>query len=77
MSVIEIIEELPKLTAEEREEISLKLIELDGEWLDSDDPLSEADKTLLNSRLKDLDEHPGKSIRWFEAEALLKARYGE
>jgi hypothetical protein len=77
MSKTEILEELPRLTAEEREEITLKLIELDGEWLDSDDPLSDDDKTLLDSRLKDLNEHPGKSIAWSEAEARLKARYGE
>lgn len=77
MSVLEILEELPNLTTAEREEISLKLLELDGEWLDSDDPLSDEDKVLLNSRLKDLDEHPERSIPWSEVEARLKARYGE
>ncbi len=40
MSKTEILGELPMLAPEEREEIRLKLAELDGNgWLDSDDPL--------------------------------------
>ncbi len=74
MSKTEILEELPKLTPEEREEIRLKLAELDGEWLDSDDPLSDKEKALLEARLEDLEKHPEKSIPWSEAEAQLKAR---
>jgi hypothetical protein len=78
MSKTEILEELPTLTPEERDEIRLRLAELDGEeWIDGDDPLSDEDKILLEARLKDLDEHPEKSIPWTEAEAQLKARYGE
>ena len=42
MNETEILEELPKLTPEEREEIRLKLVELDNDdWLDADDPLSD------------------------------------
>ena len=78
MSKTEILEELPKLTPEERAEIRLKLAELDGsEWLDSDDPLSDKEKALLEARLDDLEKHPENSIPWTEAEAQLKARYGE
>jgi putative addiction module component (TIGR02574 family) len=78
MSKTDILEELPKLTPEEREEIRLKLAELDGNaWLDSDDPLSDKQKALLDARLDDLENHPEKSIPWAEAEAQLKARYGE
>ena len=78
MSKAEIVEELPKLTPAEREEIRLKLAELDGkDWLDEDDPLSEADKALLEARLVDMERHPEKSIPWKEAEARLKARFGE
>ena len=78
MSKAEIVEELPKLTPAEREEIRLKLAELDGkDWLDEDDPLSEADKALLEARLLDMEKHPEKSIPWKEAEARLKARFGE
>jgi hypothetical protein len=78
MSKTEILDKLPKLTPEERQEIRLKLAELDGdEWLDSDDPLSDKEKALLEARLDDLEKHPEKSIPWSEAEAQLKARYGE
>ena len=39
MSKTEILEELPNLTPSERDEIRLKLAELDGDrWLDDDDP---------------------------------------
>lgn len=59
MSKTEIIEELPKLTSEERHEIRLKLAELDGDgWLDDDDPLSAEEKALLDARLADLEQHP-------------------
>lgn len=45
MSKTEILEELPKLTKQERHEIRLKLAELDGdEWIDDDEPLT-ADRT--------------------------------
>ncbi len=45
MSKTEILEELPKLTPEERHEIRLKLAELDGDdWLDADDQLSDKEK---------------------------------
>jgi phage-related protein len=78
MSKTEILEELTKLTPEERQEIRLKLAELDGDdWLDADDPLSHEEKALLEARLDDADKDPEKSIPWSEAEAQLKARYGE
>ena len=77
MSKAEILQELPKLTKEERKEIRLKLAELDpDEWLDEDDPLTEAEKALLEKRLEDMERHPEKSIPWTEAEARLKARFG-
>ena len=56
MSKAEILRELPKLTKEQRKEIRLKLAELDpDEWLDEDDPLSEAEKALLEKRLEDME----------------------
>ena len=52
MSKTEILEELPKLTPEDRYEIRLKLAELDGDgWLDDDDPLTDEEKALLEARL--------------------------
>lgn len=78
MSKTEILEELPKLTREERGEIRLKLAELDGnDWLDDDDPLTDKEKALLESRLDNLEKHPEESIPWREAEARLKVPYGE
>ena len=78
MSTVEIIEELSKLTRDERHEIRVKLAEMDGGgWLDEDDPLSDADKALLEARLADMEKHPEKSIPWAEAEARLKSRVGE
>ncbi|MGI8837822.1 MAG: hypothetical protein ACR2H4_14480 [Pyrinomonadaceae bacterium] len=68
MSKNEIIEELPKLTSEERHEIRLKLAELDGDgWLDDDDPLTDEQKALIESRIeaheKTLRLFPGKRLR--------------
>jgi putative addiction module component (TIGR02574 family) len=78
MSKAEILAEIPKLTKEERHEIRVKLAEMDSDgWLDEDDPLSDADKALLETRLEDMEKHPEKSIPWEEAEARLKARFGE
>jgi fido (protein-threonine AMPylation protein) len=68
LSKTEILAELPKLTSAERYEIRLKLAELDNDgWLDDDDPLTDAEKALLEARLTDLEEHPEKSIPWEEA----------
>ncbi len=78
MSKAEILAELPKLTKEERYEIRVRLAEMDsGGWLDADDPLTDEQKALLEARLEDMEKHPGKSIPWKDAEARLKARFGE
>jgi putative addiction module component (TIGR02574 family) len=78
MSKVEILEELPMLTREEREQIRVKLAELDGdEWLDADDPLTEAEKALLDARLADIEQHPEKSITWEEAKKRIEARFGK
>jgi hypothetical protein len=51
MRKTEILEELPNLTPSERNEIRLKLAELDGDrWLDDDDPLTVEEKALIQSR---------------------------
>ena len=45
MSKAEILQELPKLTKEERYEIRVKLAEMDSDgWLDEDDPLTDQEK---------------------------------
>jgi putative addiction module component (TIGR02574 family) len=77
MSKTEILDELPKLTKEERFEIRLKLAELDGDsWLDDDDaPLSDEQKSLLEARLKDMELHPETSIPWAEVKRRLQERF--
>ena len=73
MSKVEILEELPRLTTEERKEILLKLAELDGDsWLDTDEPLTDAEKAVLDARLAENDPDAGSS--WAEVEARIRAR---
>ena len=78
MSKTEILEELPKLTADERNEIRLKLAELDGDdWLDADDPLTDEEKAFLDARLAELEQHPEKSIPWEDAKNRIGVRFGK
>lgn len=76
MSKTEILDELPKLTKEERFEIRLKLAELDGDnWLDDDDPLTDEEKALLEARLRDMELHPETAIPWTVAKRRLQERF--
>ena len=78
MSKTEILEELPKLTAEERYEIRLKLAELDGDgWLDDDDPLTDEQKALIESRIEAHEKNPEAAVPWEEFKARLNRRLGE
>ena len=75
MSKVEILEELPRLTAQERREIRRKLIELDDdEWLDADDPLTDEEKALLEARLAAYEKDPDVGSSWEEVEARIHAR---
>jgi len=75
MSKAEIVEELPKLTPAEREEIRLKLAELDGQnWLDADDPLTDREKALLDARLAAYGKDPEAGSSWEEVEARIRTR---
>lgn len=78
MSKTEILEELPKLTSQERYEIRLKLAELDGDvWLDDDDPLNDGQKALIESRIEAHEKNPETAIPWEEVKARLNRRLGE
>jgi putative addiction module component (TIGR02574 family) len=78
MSKVEILEELPKLTTEERQEIRLKLAELDGDgWLDADEPLTDAEKALLEARLAAYEKDPEAGSLWAEVEARIRARLSQ
>jgi putative addiction module component (TIGR02574 family) len=75
MSKTEILEQLPKLTPEERYEIRVKLAELDGDrWIDDDDPLTDEQKALLDARLADMEQNPDASLSWDEAKKRIEAR---
>lgn len=78
MSKVEILEELPKLTTEERQEIRLKLAELDGDgWLDADEPLTDAEKSLLDARLAAYEKDPEAGSSWAEVEDRIRARLSQ
>jgi putative addiction module component (TIGR02574 family) len=75
MSKFEILEELPNLTAEDRQQIRRKLNEIDGdEWLDGDDPLTNAEKALLEVRLAAYEREPDAGSSWEEVEARIQSR---
>ncbi|MGD0091800.1 MAG: addiction module protein [Planctomycetota bacterium] len=75
MSRAEIIEQLPKLSAEDRAAIRDKLDELDGNgWLDDDEPLTGEQKALLDARLEAYEKNPDAGSSWKEVEARIRAR---
>lgn len=78
MSKTEILEELPKLTSAERYEIRLKLAELEGDdWLDDDDPLTDEQKALIESRIEAHEKNPETAIPWEEVRRRLESRCGK
>ena len=75
MSKTEILEELPKLTKTERQEIWLRLAELDSEdWLDDEEPLTVREKALLDARLAAYANDPDAGSTWEEVEGRIRAR---
>jgi phage-related protein len=78
MTKAEILKELLKLPASEREEILLKLVELNGsDWLDHNDPLSDEEKAILEARLADMEQKPERSIAWVDAKRQIEERFGK
>jgi len=75
MSKVEILADLPRLTRAERQEIRLRLAELDGDlWTDGEDPLTNADKALLETRLALYEKDPEAGGSWEEVETRIRAR---
>ena len=75
MSKTEILEELPKLTKTERDEIRRRLAEIDGDnWFDSEEPLTPDEKALLDSRIAAYFEDPEIGSTWEEVESRIRAR---
>lgn len=76
MSKTEILEELPKLTKTERQEIRSRLAELDSDdWLDDEDPLTVHEKALLEARLAAYKKDPDAGSTWAEVEDRIRIRF--
>jgi len=75
MSKTEILDELPNLTKQERDEIRRKLTEIDGEsWFDENEDLTSEEKALLDSRLAAYVKDPDVGSSWEEVESHIRAR---
>ena len=75
MSKTEILEELPKLTKMERQEIRLRLAEIDSDdWLDNEEPLTVREKALHEARLASYAKDPDAGSTWEEVEGRIRAR---
>jgi hypothetical protein len=75
VSKSEILSEFPKLSPSERMEIRSKPVELDGDaWLDTEEPLTEAEKALLDSRLAAYEKDPDAGSTWQEVENRIAAQ---
>ena len=69
MSFAEVLQELPTLTFEQRQQIVRRALELD------DPPLSEADEALVESRLAALRDEPASTVSLEEMKARLRAHH--
>lgn len=77
MSKTEILEELRKLTNIERQEIRLRLAELDrDDWLDGKEALTIHEKAVLEDRLAAYAKDPDTGSTWEEVEGRIRARLG-
>lgn len=75
MSKADILAELPKLTRAERQEVRLRLARLDGDaWLEASEPLTDAEKALLDARLDAYERDPDAGSSWGAVEARIRGR---
>jgi putative addiction module component (TIGR02574 family) len=72
MSKAEILEELPKLTAEERAEIQARLDELSDPGRLEDGGLTDEEKHLIDSRLDECERSPASFVAWEQGKAQIK-----
>ena len=71
MSFTEVLQELPALTFEQRQLLIRRAMELD------DPPLSEADESLVESRLSALRDAPASAVSLDGMKTRLRSRRGE
>ena len=75
MSKVEILQELPKLSPAERQEVRLELAKLDGEeWLDGEEPLTAGEKALLDARLAAYQLDPEAGSSWEEVQERIRTK---
>ena len=67
MSFAEVLQELPALTFEQRQLLIRRAVELD------DPPLSEADESLIETRLNALRDAPASAVSLDEMKARLRS----
>jgi putative addiction module component (TIGR02574 family) len=77
MSLSEILDELPRLTPEQRHQVVEKVMELNGDWIDDEEALSPEEKRLIESRLAEHDADPSSAVPWEEVKARLKALFAK
>ncbi len=75
MSKAEILDEIPKLTPEEREEIRRKLDEVDGVKALEDDDLTAEQWALADQRIAEHKVDPASAIPIEQMKAGLRARF--
>jgi hypothetical protein len=75
MSKSDILQERPKLTPEERQEVRLRLAELDQDDRLDEGATTDAERALIEERFRDLEANPHSSIPWAEAKARLMAPF--
>jgi hypothetical protein len=71
MSTTEILDQLPRLTPEEREAVRARLDDLDATA-----PLSPEEKRLVDERVAAYRQNPGAGVSWAAAEADIRKQHG-
>jgi uncharacterized protein Smg (DUF494 family) len=69
MSFAEVLQELPALTFEQRQMLIRRAVEMD------DQPLSESDQSLVESRLNALRDAPASAVSLADMKARVRARH--
>jgi putative addiction module component (TIGR02574 family) len=75
MSLADILDELPRLTPQQRQQVVEKVLALEGDWIEDDEALSPEERRLVESRLAAHDRNPDSALPWEAVKARLKARF--
>ena len=76
MSFDDVMAELPKLSPEQWGLLRVRLAELAGKkWMDDGDPLTDAEKALLDARLAAYEKDPDVGVSWAQLEDRISSRF--